>query len=102
MAENGLELVFLEIRIFRRVCARTIDDRLASIVRLDLDGRRRYIVFGTKIGEDDGSTETEKKNEDCQHNTTPVDAPMIEMQYGIRRGIHGKSGSGQLESGIIS
>src|ERR1700722_6637666 len=90
MAENGLELAFLEISIFRRICARTFDDRLATIVRLDLDGRRRYIVFGAKIGEDGGSTQSEKKNKDCQPNAPPVDTPMIEMQGGIRRGIHGK------------
>src|ERR1700722_13818850 len=102
MAESVLELAFLELRIFRRVCARAFDHGLASIVRLDLDGRRRYIVLGTKIGEDDGSTETEKKNKDCQPNATPVDAPMIEMQFGIRRGIHGKKRSVRLESVIIS
>jgi len=42
MAENALELAFLEMRIFRRVWARSFDDRLARIVRLDFDGRRRY------------------------------------------------------------
>src|ERR1700721_1211355 len=90
MAESGLALAFLEISIFRRICARTFADRLASIARLNLDGRRRYITFGTKIGEDGGSPQREQKNKDCQPNAPPVDAPMIEMQGGIRRGIHGK------------
>ena len=75
--------------------------RLLEVVRLDLDRRRRSIVRRTQIGEDGDTAESQEKNRDYQSNATPDDTPMIEMQCGIKQGIHVKKrvkavGTGRL------